>query len=361
MFLITSGILVILGFIYKNNKRIFNLQFLWIWILVSFNNGGSDYVGYQDMFKAFSLHLDFNFLTGGKLYSLGAYLFNKIGFSLEEYTFFTTTIALLLIYYLMKKYSSNISFVNSCLILFPLTDNIIQKRNFLAMVAILYGILFLIEKNRYYTIKFLFFVLVSYNFHILGIVYLFLILIPYFSLKSIKIISYIGTIFTIIIIPFLDKIAKFCFSFVSSKVNVYFEDLSLRLPLHKVAFFVFIHLVMFYFVLFFYKTLKEKNKFSISIMKLNYLFLLVIPLYYYNSTFLRFYRNVFLLNYIFIGNCLVKKEVNKLKENTGIFFIIYLISLFLIMYVLFGQARYEGLIKPLFEHNYILNIIWSKL
>lgn len=361
MCLVISGILVILGFIYKNNKKIFNLQFLWIWILTAFNNGGPDYDGYQDMFKAFSLHLDFNFLTSGKLYSLGVYLFNKIGLSLEEYTFFTTTIALISIYILIKKCSLNISFVNSCLILFPLTDNIIQKRNFLAMAAILYGISFLIEKKRNYIVKFLFFVLISYNFHTLGIIYLFLILMPYFSLKNIKIISCIGTILIMIIIPFLDKIAKFCFSFVSSKVQLYFEDLSFRLPLSKVLFFVFIHLVMFYFIFFFYKRKKEKDKFSIGIMKLNYLFLSIIPLYYYNSTFLRFYRNIFLLNYIFIGNCLVKKETNRLKENIDVLFMIYLISLFLIMYVLFGQYGYVGLIKPLFEYNYILNIIWSKL
>ena len=273
MCLIISVILVILGFIYKNNKKVFNLQFLWMWILTAFNNGGPDYDGYQDMFKAFSLHLDFNFLTSGKLYSLGAYLFNKIGLSLEEYIFFTTTIALLIIYCLIKKYSLNFGFVNSCLILFPLTDNIIQKRNFLAMAAILYGISFLIEKKRNYIAKFLFFVLISYNFHILGIIYLFLILIPYFSLKNIKIISYIGTILIMIINPFLDKVAKFCFSFASSKVQLYFENLSFRLPLPKVLFFVFIHLVMFYFVFFFYKRLKEKNNFSITIMKLNYLFL----------------------------------------------------------------------------------------
>lgn len=361
MCLVISGVLVILGFVYKNNKKIFNLQFLWIWILTSFNNGGPDYDGYQDMFKAFSLHLDFNFLTSGKLYSLGAYLFNKIGLSLEEYTFFTTTIALISIYILIKKYSLNISFVNSCLILFPLTDNIIQKRNFLAMVAILYGILFLIEKNRYYIVKFLFFILISYNFHILGIIYLFLILIPNFSLKNIKIISYIGTILIMTIIPFLDEIAKFCFSFASSKVYLYFEDLSFRLPLYKTLFFVFIHLIMFYFILFFYKRKKEKDKFSIGIMKLNYLFLLIIPLYYYSSTFLRFYRNVFLLNYIFVGNCLFEEEkdiLNKyiLNKYIEVSFEIYIMGLFL-TYILLGHPKYIGLIKPLFENNYILKFL----
>ena len=357
MYLIISGILIVLGFIYKNNKKIFNLQFLWIWILTSFNNGGPDYDGYQSMFKSFSSSLDFNFLTGGKLYSSGIYLFNKLGCSLEGYIFFTTTIALLLMYILIKKYSLSISFVNSCMMLFPLTDNIIQKRNFLAMIAVLYGILSLIEKNRNYIIKFLFLVLVSYNFHILGIVYLFLILIPYFSLKNIKIISCIGTILIMIIIPFLDEVANLCFGFASSKVHLYFEDLSMRLPLYKVSFFVFIHLIMFYFTSFFYKTLKEKNKFSIFTMKLNYLFLLIIPLYYYNSTFLRFYRNIFLLNYIFIGDCLAKEKMNSLNRYVEILFIIYILCLFLIMYALFGQLKYEGLIQPLFEYNYILKFL----
>ncbi len=360
MYLIISIIFVILGFFYKNNKKIYNLQFIWIWILTSFNNGGIDYSNYQDMYKSFSENLNLNFLTGEKLYLTGIYLFNKMGFSFEFYTFFTTTVALFLLYLLIKKDSKNISFVSSCLIIFPLVDNIIQKRNFLMMVTILYSFIILIDKKNNYILKFFITIFCAYNFHILGIIYIIFIIIPFFSLKNIRLISCIGTILTVIFIPFLDKIAKICFGFASSKVYLYFENTTMRLPIHKVMFFVFVHLAMFLFVLFFYKK-SEKNNFSINTMKINYLFLLMIPLYYYDSTFLRFYRNSFLLNYIFIGNTLLTEKIDKQKKLVEILFIIYIICLFLCLYALLGPFKYKGLVAPLFEYNYILNLLGSKL
>lgn len=361
MGLTISIILVLLGFYYKNNKKIVNLQFLWIWILISFNNGGVDYEGYLGMFKTFSSNLNFNFFLEGRLYWLGSYLFNKMNFSFEVYTIVTTTIALSILYYLIKKYSLNFSFVNSCLILYPLVDNIIQKRNFLSMTAILYGMSILISKKKYYIFKYFFLVFIAYHFHVLGIVYILFVIIPYFSLKSIKIISYIGLVIMTMISFKLNDIAKILFFFVPSKVNLYFEDLSGRLPFIKVLFFVFIHLLMFWFVLFFYKKLKNKDNFSISILKINYLFLTIIPLYYYNSTFLRFYRNIFLLNYIFIGNCvIINKFENKSNKFLQKIFIIYVIGLSM-TYMLLGNFKYKGLVEPLFKNNYIINFLESIL
>ncbi|WP_367278332.1 EpsG family protein [Fusobacterium sp.] len=354
MELIISIFLVFLGFFFKN-KIISKIQLFWIWILISFNNGGPDYDGYESIFIESARKLQFNFFKPGVLYSNGAYIFHKIGLNLEVYTIITSSIALFFLCRIVKKYSKNPNFVYSCFIVFPLVDNIIQKRNFLSMIPILLSIDLLIEKKKCYIVKSFILIIIAFNFHVLGIIYLVYIIVPFFSLKNIKKISLVILTIGLILMPILDEVAKILFRFASSRVELYFFDISMRLPFYKASCFVIIHLLMFCYVIFSVKFKNKKDTFDKTLLKINYVFLFAIPLYFYDSTFLRIYRNIFILNYILIGNYIYERKNSINRKIIRVFFILFIILLFLFMYALLGQLKYSGLVLPLFNNNIVLN------
>lgn len=350
MSLLFSILIVSLGLFIKNSKLIYRIHFLWIWILTAFNIGGPDYKGYKELYQLWGKNIHFTLLKEGRIYATIAHYFSKYNLSFEIFNFFISTILLLILYKIIVKYSKNISFVSSCLVIYPLVDNIIQKRNFGAIIWVIVGFFILVYSKKYVVIKYITSILLAYGFHVIGIIYLPLIIIRYLKLEKIKKISYIGTIIITIMIGIIDKIAFLLFPSVKNKVELYFENMSMRLPLYKVSFFIIIHIVMFLLIYYFFKTLKIKDKFSIYAMKINYLMLTVIPLYYYNATFLRIYRNIFIINYIFIGSYLYRQRNKKLVSYI---FILYIIGMFL-TYVLLGEYKYSGLVAPLFEKNLIL-------
>lgn len=355
IFFIIFLLIAYIGFFCKKNFY-FYLMIIWLWLMASFNNGGPDYKTYELIFSTTSAEiLDFNFLKGERIFYLGMYFFNLLKMTFFEYSFVLSTSSLIIVLYLIKKYTKNgvsKSFILSCMYLFPMIDNIIQRRNFIASGLIALGIVLLIEKRKFYKIKFFLLILIAYNIHNSMILYLIFFLAPLFSIKQIRKLSISLMLIIGFILPIFPTIIYKIFPFYSSKISLYLENIENRLPLEKVIFFAMIHLGMFFLVNYSSKNI-EKDKYVEFVLKINYISLIFIPFYYYNLIFFRIYRNLFIYFYILIANNLKESKVKK-KLILILILQTYLILLFTIFYI--SSDKYFRITEPLFTDNKFLNL-----
>lgn len=334
------------GFFSKSRVLLF-LQIIFLYILIAFNKGGPDYNAYEQMYEFYS-SLKLALFSKGGAYANEIYYLNKLGLNFSEITIVLSTISIVVMIYLFKKKCiGKYNFVFACVYFYPSIDYIVQKRNFYAMVFLYIGIWLWLKNRKIFAIISIF---CSYMHHESFIIYIPIILISLFNEKNLK--KLVNLLFLIEILSFvwIDKIFLKFFS--KSKVELYLLNLNNRLEISKVGCFIIFHLIMFFIIRYIYKYKSVKNKYDILIFKLNYILLLIIPLYYYNSTFFRIYRNIYFLNYIFIANnfCGILKNKKIIKR----IIISYLIGLHLIMYLLAGNLKYKGLVKPLFEKNLVI-------
>lgn len=367
-FILTLGIVLYSIFIIKKNKIIdiilYYALLVWMWILMAFNCGGVDYETYELLFKT-SEKININELYKGEyLFKNAMYFFKNLKLEFFELSFLIQTIGIILFNKLIKKYSikGSRSFVIASIYIYPLVDNIIQKRNFISMMLVVLAITFLIEKDRLKVYKYIVLILLAFTLHTSSIIYLGYLILVIIDLKKIKSLSVILMSFLIVILPLIPKFVEKLFPFYATKIYLYFYNLENRLSLEKAFIFIIIHLILFFIIILTFKIFNDKlkNSFNILVLKLNYISLVFIPFYFYNLIFFRYYRNISLINYIFLANIFYKNYKNKNIRIIRIVFIIYLISMFIIFYAFFGKYKYEGLVEPLFIENNFLKFFNSK-
>lgn len=348
-----STILIILGLLFQKNKWVFKLQIIWAWILLAFNTGGMDYFVHYNIFMSSSLNI-FSFFSSG-LYVLICYIFKLLSLNFFTMNFILNTVAVVVIYFIIKKTTNRISLVGALFLIYPIIENIIQKRNFFASIFILLAFYLLINKNEHYQIKSFILILIASLIHQTSYFYFILWFLQQLDIKKIKKIIVILVPISFLLIPFIPKIALLIFP--ASKVKLYFYDL--KLDLFDSICWIILHILFVFLISLFHKNIiytDEKNKLvGTEIYKMNIVSLLILPFYYYEATFIRIYRNLMLFNYVLVSNY----KNGKLTKNNlylFVFWICYLIAVFLMIYVFTGIG-FEKLVSPEFDNNLIINKI----
>lgn len=354
--LIFTILLIIMGFIFKKSKILWGIQIFWMWILMAGSIGGVDWTTHNNIFyEALSVKI----FDDSWLYKLFCYPFVSNGYTFATFNLVISTILLILLFAIIKKNSKNVCTVTSLIYIFPLADSIIQKRNFCALVIFLLGVLPLIKGEKKSNIKFLIFTFLAAQIH--SSYYLYFLIFPLMKLdykKLNKILSII-LVMAFIAIPFIPKIAMVFVP--SSKVNFYFS--TLKIPLYQSICWWCLQLI---FTFLFFKlfdtnsklieylkiNIDEKTKEEYDKLKqLNKILLIFMPLYYYEPTFFRFFRNMLFVNYIYISKIFDKTDKNY-KEVVLVFgaIICFALLVFLSQFVIFGKGfNYLGV--PIFEAN----------
>lgn len=344
--LMFSILLIILGLLLPKSKSVTFIIIAWIIILTSFNNGGADWNVHLNIFKDsyFSLSAISNGFFNSGLFILLYGLFKSIGFSFYSTNFIINFICIMLLYKIISKKTKNVNIVLVFLIIYPLVEIIIQKRNFVSSIFVLLGFCELFNNEKKYS-KLLgfFYLLVASLLHQATFIYF---LFAVFFLLNDKVIDKILMVIiplSFLITPFLPKILGIFFS--SSKIQLYFYQL-------KVSNLSFvcscaIHILFIIFLVLFNKN--SNDQLSNKVIKLNKISLLLLPFYYYQSAFIRLFRNLLILNYICFANNI---EKIKYKRYFGIFlaFIIFLLLVFVFYYIVSGLGFYN-LVARLFENN----------
>lgn len=354
-------LLICLSLVFPSSKIVFGMNSLLLWILFAFNRGGADYIGYISMFNSFGkggVTIDFRGDSLWKLINNYVYHFSS---NLGVFLFISLTCAVLSYLLFIKKYAKNPNIVIAISNIYPLADNIIQKRFFLAMVIFIW-IVPVCWKYRHSYKRLLYSVLIIYLSYMMhsGFSVMFLLLLPiYFIDKEFQIKRMITFLWLSIILSFVAlKIAPLFIS--SGKLYLYLEASSLKTSLSVLLVHV---LVVFVYVGLGYQTYKyllredkEHEDFYQVLMWLSAGMILFVPLILINSTFFRFPRLLFLFVFIMISNLF---NVNNYKIKVHTFNMLLLIvgiqvGMFAMMYVLTGNAGFNSLVRPLIELNEVL-------
>lgn len=337
MALIITGILFVLGMIFKKSKSIYKIEWVWIWVLLSFcnNTDRPDYQNYVKGYYKFGNEQGISMKNSEIGYKLLSKLLYHINLDFEQALAVMMLIVIVLLAVSIPKYTELISFVSSLFMLYPLVMSAIQIRNTFVMAIIVFGVRFLLEGKKWSFVKFGICVAIATTFQTTAIIYLVLLLIPFVSRKNIKYFAvvFLGLMFFLpkIDIPLLRSLfgegryeAKI-FWVKNTATEMIFAG---GWQLSCVLLLVFLQYIV-------QKNIKEIQedqyyfRVNDTFIKINIILLMIIPLYQIDFSTERLFRNTIILNYIMVGNTmqfLKGKEKKAQIVTLGSLFLWYIFS-----------------------------------
>lgn len=344
-------LLIALGFLKKRNKLLFYLQGFWLWLIVGFSDGGTDFVGNAYIYNQHGQRLFQGFNEW--LSNIIIYFFHKFSFEYWEYNCIVSLIAIIALMALIYKVSLKPCAVMSMFYIYPLVDSVVQKRFFLSMCLVVFALYFLKNKKR--KLYILFIVLAS-GFHITALIY-FLVGIfinnEYIPLNVKKI---IGVLVFLLEIYFL-QINRSIF-YITGLVSAGKIDSYLNTGMSVFASSMFISSQILYTVLTCLilsdKYCTDNRRYDYSYIKrINVIMLLLIPFLFINSTFSRIYRTVMVISYIYIseklGGGIIRNTIDRYLAH------LYVLVLIVVSVALF--LKDIDIVKKVFIYNKALRFL----
>lgn len=334
--------LIIFGAYFQRSKLIVAFQAMYLIIVMGGNTFNPDYNAYVYRYEI-SLDKIKSPLPKECLYVLTNAIAKRMALDFQQFHFIFFAILVIGLIYVIKKYTANVAPVLSMFIIYPMVECTIQIRTFAGMVLLLWACTFLLnEKDRYGTLKYLLIILIAGMFHVTFYFYVIFSLIRFFNFKSRIVIWQVGIAMVLLSIPVMPWIISKVFSV------GYFSGRN-YLSLWKVIGMAVWQLSGIILLIFIKKTKDKKIPLKISlsdyVLQLNLFISMIIPLYFGGNTFMRLYRNIFLLNYIYIS-C---KQASLFKA----IFIAYIICTVLFFNIAAGNGLNE-VFRPIFENNIFL-------
>lgn len=344
---ITIAILLT-GLVFPKSKIIFVIQATWLVVLSSFNTLSGDWSGNEELY---------NLTTSAKnVYGMLAVFFHSQNASFVVFNGALTFIATLLILYIILKYSANPNMVLSLWYIFPLVDNIVQKRAYYALGIQIVAIALLFDKKHKIrnTILFEVLTLVAYQIHSMSIYY---VTLPFFLMLDKKWQKRCAMVIVIVGFALRGELQVLVNSIINNdaKTDLYFNTLAQTSSFTHTIFWAGWQIVQLLMIIYMNKQ-KELNGKQSIIESLNWWGLTLIPFYSFNPVFTRVFRAVMLYNYIEITNK-YKREgflVNKLGATVVFLQIIFLLISFYIFDI--SNSTADMMVYPVFRNNWILGL-----
>lgn len=360
MALVITGILFCLGMVFRNSKTIYTIEFVWMWILLSFcnNTNRPDFMNYLHGYNRYSSGNDIVVKNSEVGYKVLCKLLNELGLNFNQALMVMIFIVLFLLSISIKKYTESIAMVSSLFMLYPLFMHGIQVRNAIAMSIIVFGFRYLFEEKKTSLIKYGVCVIVAVLFHSTAIIYFLLILTKLINKKNLK---YWVMIFV-------------CLVAVASRIDLSILRSIFGGERYEAKFFIgnntiletalmilwqlagTILLILLYFRV---KNTEEYlnschliQAINENIIRINMILLAILPLYYLDASTERLYRNILVLNFVLVANCIqitgIKREINFVIHYVG------LVGWYLFSFVCYEVVyhnRWEYFLKGYFMEN----------
>lgn len=166
--------LILLGAIFVKSKGVTLALLLYDWVFFSFVTDCADYYNYQYMYDRIST--DFSSFNVEFGYSAVSF-FSKtvLGLNYQQFRILLSTVALILLYLTVVKYTKNTAYVMALFTLCPMAICVVQIRNWVAFSIVLFGIRFLEKKTYKGYIQYAVCVLIATTLHYTCFFYIFLI------------------------------------------------------------------------------------------------------------------------------------------------------------------------------------------
>lgn len=346
-------IFIILGFFFPRCKFMFGIQWIYLSIMMCFNMGGPDIEPYYQMYKAYSKNM-VSFLTPESLYHNLIYLFyNGLGFDFYQFTMITSMVGMLILAFVIVRNSTCPAMVFSFIMIYPGFDLVIQIRNFLGVSFLLLGMHFLLNSNKYKIFKYTISILISIGFHSVFFIYLIMPLFFTFNTRFFRGLMSLYLLSASLIIYFTPIIMYYIMP--ASKFDLYFNNDGFHFS--RSLFFVMLH-VLFIFISFgsVNNNINLKDNRDL-VKKLFYFSLLAIPLYFFDSTFFRVYRNLlpFMYMFVFYNRTLYYFNNGLIIDKKVLYLLILILTYSMLIYT--SGHGWEYIVKPLFIENSAFELI----
>lgn len=347
---IISISIILLSNYKKKSKLLIFLLFINMWFLFAFNTNNADYEQYKLMYQGYNASNDVGFM---KIIEL----FNYYNLSYQDFLIFVSFICLFCIIKIIQLYTKNVAYVMGLYFIFPFLIDVTQIRNFISMVIVLFGMKYLLIKENKSIVKYICCVLLASTVHISSLFYFTFLL---SQLKSIKKL-FIFILFTcvgLMLMSFTDILPTIA-SFTDIDKFIYWFSTRAKLGFLIPIFIQLCGLLLIYCI---YLNKKKyiKNDYidvktrmnTISFLKINIILLLIVPLYIYNGTFFRLYRNMLIINYCFVANNITLSRASCYSNILKYLYLFYVILLF---YYFIINRNFNTVFLPIFNNNIMLN------
>ncbi|SCH00940.1 Uncharacterised protein [uncultured Clostridium sp.] len=345
-------IVLMSALIKKKSKIIAICLILFMFTMMAFSYGNSDFETYEMYFEIYGNNLSINafFLLNGGFKWLCS-LFQKLNLTYNDMLFFMSLFGFYNLIWVAKKYVQNINVVFALLYIYPFIIDITQIRNFVSMTLLIRGIYYLIteKKNSKAIIKFGLFNSLATSFHLTFLYYFILICIRFIDRKNIK---YIAPIMVVGEMILWKGLCYFIAEYTSETKAAFYFGKHIRL----VTLFIIViyYLSINIWVNYIYKR-NTKIMWIANMYKINLVMLTTLPLVYHSFEFMRLYRNIFFMLYIMAANYYEshKKIVfnrKKIASAQIILISMILIAMFSLYFFIYRDYQLTVII-PAFEMN----------
>lgn len=312
--------------IFKNRFNFaYSLMLLIMWIFFGWNTSNADFLNYKHIYDIINYSGGYSGVEFG--FEFVMKLSNYLGLSYYSFLKVYSLLGLLFITSSIKKYSNNSTLVLFLYLVYPYLLDVVQIRNFMAMAIMVYGIRFLVSRDKKSSILYIISIMVASSFHYSALFYLVFLLVRIKKVKKIFAISLFviisgfltSSVFSGLILNLL-RLERYQVYFVGST------------SLYGKALFVFYFIASTILIYFIYKKIikikenarnnsmyfisDEQYEFADVVMKINILILISYVLVYLDVDFVRIYRNILPLNYILFS---IIKPKGKFEMNLNVF------------------------------------------
>lgn len=340
-------LIIVYCFAFKKIKAGFYLAFLMAWVLIAGNYDNADYDQYLLRYES---GLEVTVDIG---YSCLCNFFCNLGFDYQTFKGIVSFVCLLMIYRTINKLSLHPSVGAALFLIFPFIIDITQFRNFVSYSVVFSAIPHLFDNKRFGLIKYVAIVLLASSIHAASIFYL------VFALSKIK----VKVWYVIVIALFVYLVKEAMKGYFSIRLDTQkLENLTQTTMLGAIAGSLVV-IINFLLIRYVHKGYNYKKPIPAKMpqralafctdntwLYCNMLLLLIIPFLFDNGNYSRIYRNIVVLNMIFIYNAYY---LNKQKR-----YVLMLCYYAYFVFTTYLQGSYfSDIFAPVFYNNSFFKVI----
>ena len=187
------ALLIVSNLLLCNKKKIapeiLVLSFVFLWILNGWSSGGYDISNSRIRYENASNYVSYTEFLFQSLVVIA----NFLGLSYRQFSVIVSAFEMISLYYFVKKYSSMPNLSLALMMIYPMAYVFTLQRFFIALIIVMcFGIPILIEKKKWYVIKYILVVIVSALFHYSMLFFIMFLIVDLISVKKTWIVTIVG-------------------------------------------------------------------------------------------------------------------------------------------------------------------------
>lgn len=355
--------LVIFNFLLPRSKIIFIIDFIYMWILMGWNHSVADYGVYLMRYDHPEVY---GTLEG--IYVLLQNIGKSIGLNYDSFLIVMSFVFLLIRMISIHELCKNHNNVVGLYLLFPFVMDITQLRMFYATSVFLFGMIFLlrIKNSRNGIIVFCILNAVATLIHAACIIYFLIPVAMYIDRGKLK--KYTKQIIAIVLVLYvllfsgglynLVKLMSIAFGFGRKFVETAFAVSTAYKVTHRITYMLEIILFFLFMNSLLKNTLKiNKNSISKEIIlgyKMNYIFLLILPLAWFSGDIYRIQHGALVFFYsILVNGSLFKKRTFGIITWSQVMLFGFLIA-YIFLFLIGDGSLFNSVFWPAFYKNVLI-------